>query len=488
METPNMQSQMPQKKPAAHQIFYFMRHPAFKYVGFSLLLTYHYVLWFSPDSFLDQGLLSNTVTISWLFNLLIVVLTLLGIAAVLGRKYHLSDYKWLLFVAPLTLSVGTLCLCYMPATQNSLVFYYVLAIILGAAEAILWVLWGEQFGRSKATFAINHIGITFSVTLVLCMVFGWILPTVVSPFFTAIIPAASAALLAYEVKTKNDPFPPLLPKEASKGVMRSVGIVCGVAVVTSMACYFLAAIIPWQLLPSTDRCFMMGILASGALMFLISCMYLLSKGHLNIFKLFPWMIYIAIIAFALFVAMHEADFAAFLMALAVSSIMEIMLIVYFGILTSKGYFAPAIAFSLAAVAARAGILVGNGLALTYEAFPEFAAVATEPTSLIFMCVLAMLLIPLVRQEIALINYTSAPLMPEELDVICGQISQEFKLSEREAEILLLLARGKTASKIAEKLVISPHTVNTHIRHIYEKTQIHKRSELIDFINLRRSDS
>lgn len=34
----------------------------------------------------------------------------------------------------------------------------------------------------------------------------------------------------------------------------------------------------------------------------------------------------------------------------------------------------------------------------------------------------------------------------------------------------------------KKLVISPYTVNTHVRHVYEKIGIHKRSELIDYIN------
>ena len=40
---------------------------------------------------------------------------------------------------------------------------------------------------------------------------------------------------------------------------------------------------------------------------------------------------------------------------------------------------------------------------------------------------------------------------------------------------------------AEKLVISPYTVNTHVRHIYEKMQIHKRSELLNYLNMQRSD-
>ena len=61
------------------------------------------------------------------------------------------------------------------------------------------------------------------------------------------------------------------------------------------------------------------------------------------------------------------------------------------------------------------------------------------------------------------------------------------LTAREVEVLTLIARGYTTSTISTKLVISPYTVNTHIRHIYEKMQIHKRSELLNYINLQRSD-
>lgn len=93
-----------------------------------------------------------------------------------------------------------------------------------------------------------------------------------------------------------------------------------------------------------------------------------------------------------------------------------------------------------------------------------------------------------KRESNIANLISAPASPAQVDVVCNQIIDEFALSEREGEILRLIARGNTASNIASELVISPHTVNTHIRHIYEKVNIHKRSELIEYINMRKSDN
>ena len=75
----------------------------------------------------------------------------------------------------------------------------------------------------------------------------------------------------------------------------------------------------------------------------------------------------------------------------------------------------------------------------------------------------------------------------ELSTVCAAITSEFKLSARESEILGLIARGYTVDSLAKKLVISPYTAQTHIRHIYSKMQIHKRSELLDYINMHRSD-
>jgi len=52
------------------------------------------------------------------------------------------------------------------------------------------------------------------------------------------------------------------------------------------------------------------------------------------------------------------------------------------------------------------------------------------------------------------------------------------LTPREAEILKMLAKGLLYKEIAESLGSSTHTVNTHIRRIYEKLHVHSRSQAI----------
>jgi DNA-binding NarL/FixJ family response regulator len=55
---------------------------------------------------------------------------------------------------------------------------------------------------------------------------------------------------------------------------------------------------------------------------------------------------------------------------------------------------------------------------------------------------------------------------------------EYGLSDREKEILRLLVDGLSYKMIAERLNISYNTVNSHIKKIYDKLQVHSVSEAV----------
>jgi len=52
-----------------------------------------------------------------------------------------------------------------------------------------------------------------------------------------------------------------------------------------------------------------------------------------------------------------------------------------------------------------------------------------------------------------------------------------RLTERETEVLRLVAKGMTARRIAEKLVLSHRTVENHVQSTLRKLQLHNRVEL-----------
>jgi two-component system nitrate/nitrite response regulator NarL len=52
------------------------------------------------------------------------------------------------------------------------------------------------------------------------------------------------------------------------------------------------------------------------------------------------------------------------------------------------------------------------------------------------------------------------------------------LSDRESEILKLVAKGVTAPRIGRALHLSPATVKTHLHHIYEKLEVSERAAAV----------
>lgn len=58
--------------------------------------------------------------------------------------------------------------------------------------------------------------------------------------------------------------------------------------------------------------------------------------------------------------------------------------------------------------------------------------------------------------------------------------KEFRLSEREIEIIELIAEGVTSKEIASRLFISEHTVKTHRKNIFQKTNVSDSDQLINW--------
>ena len=69
-----------------------------------------------------------------------------------------------------------------------------------------------------------------------------------------------------------------------------------------------------------------------------------------------------------------------------------------------------------------------------------------------------------------------------LDERIGELASAYMLSARETEVFRLWATGHTLKYIQEKLYLSPSTVKTHVRHIYDKTGVHSRSEIVELLD------
>ena len=60
-------------------------------------------------------------------------------------------------------------------------------------------------------------------------------------------------------------------------------------------------------------------------------------------------------------------------------------------------------------------------------------------------------------------------------------SQRPALSEREREVLVLVARGLTSAEIGRQLYLSPRTIDTYRNRLMRKLELNSRAELVDYV-------
>ncbi|MEA5020673.1 MAG: LuxR C-terminal-related transcriptional regulator [Gordonibacter sp.] len=68
-----------------------------------------------------------------------------------------------------------------------------------------------------------------------------------------------------------------------------------------------------------------------------------------------------------------------------------------------------------------------------------------------------------------------------IEAHCSGVAEQYGLTPRESEVIVLLAYGRTLSIIARDLQIAKGTARTHIENIYRKLDVHKQQELIDLV-------
>lgn len=95
------------------------------------------------------------------------------------------------------------------------------------------------------------------------------------------------------------------------------------------------------------------------------------------------------------------------------------------------------------------------------------------------------------KAIKIICSGGSPMSPQIARLVVNSFTQKQKtateyetLTQREKEILDYLSKGFQYKEIAVKLYLSIETVRTYIRHIYEKLQVHTRTEALNKVFLK----
>lgn len=466
-------------------------HFGLHYLGISLILAWYYCLWFTPSIFVSASITDDTVTFAWLATLSFTGIAFLATPFAL-KKIRLYEHPIVAPAAAGAMGAATLVFSATPfALSVPLLAFLTFPIIFGIGNALLWVAWGEFHARRKSAFSLHKFVFVFGAVMLTSISICTLLPHLATDVLVALLPLASGLIYRIENKELGKAEPPtLLPKATRAKTSKATAFISIAVFIACMACYYNIAIIPIDDLFAEGLSYVAGIMGAAAVCLIIAGVQKASKKkQIASYRVLPWFIVACSVSLALFANGDHALYnLSFIISVTLAGVFEVFLIAYFGALSVKGHLSPVLAFAISSGVVRLGFFAGDSLAVAYEHSPFLADHLTQATSLCFLCLMTTMLILLLRQESAILRLTQAPAATSEIEEVCDAAIQEFSLSKREGEILKYIARGYTIDNISKKLVISPYTTQTHVRHIYSKMHVHKRSELLDYINMHRSES
>ena len=461
------------------------------YLGISLVLAWYYCLWFSPNVFSSSiPIVDDRVTYSWLITLGTSGISFL-IMPLLFRKVPAISHSRAIHVSAAVLCAATLvCTLWDQGFANPVLSLVVFPLTFGICNAIIWVAWSGFHARKRSAFTLQKFAFCYGATMLVSIIIAEILPHGFANLFVALLPLACSAAYTAENARLGDAKPPTLLPKATRAKADKATLNISIALfIACMVSYYTIAIIPVDDLIFDGADYAVGMILAAALCVGIAGWAKVFKRSAGAYRLLPLLLVACSVACALFASGYaNLYWISFTISVVLAGIFEVFMISYFGSLSSKGHLVPATAFGLSSAVVRLGFLSGDALGVVYENDSFLYENFPFPTAILMLVLLAAALIPLLRQESVILQLTSAPVSTTEIDEVCEGAIQDFSLSKREGEILKFIARGYTIDSISKKLVISPYTTQTHVRHIYSKMNVHKRSELVDYLNMHRFES
>lgn len=489
----------------------FFRQARLRYLGLGLLIAWVYGSWFSDGLFAPGSARgADSLNVSLIFS----AAGLLALAFRPRRRTPLSPA--LVLAAAVAVSATTLSFLVVPDGLPLLA----VAAVGGVASSVLWVAWGELFCQVDLEITEACIPASLAV-FVAAALLAYLLPAPLSGILAALFPLASSLMLLLCKNGQPEDFRFPEPVEPFAAVLPSLvrlafcSMVCSIAtgcVVTSFPAGELAA------LGLQDR----GILfyvAGGIVAGLIAVFAIAHTSRMSFSFLYDWAIPLIVFSLSLR-ALDElvCNVLASVLACAAALYVEVLFFAIFARITAKGLCLPSETFGIFRALVQLGFLIGGVLGAVLS--PQWGL----PLYLALIC-LCVVMLPLflhlqkrfespamplgtaVSGPVAAGFYgegrpgasarptqglagaasaqkpeeaTAEPVAAEPVDYVAA-MAEAFKLSPRETEVLRYLGRGRSVPYMREVMMLSKSTIETHIKHIYAKTDVHSKQELIDLI-------
>ncbi len=460
-----------------------------RYMGVGLLWAWLYTVYYTPVIIDERAGLSINADQSWFVSAVVVVVVLFVFG--IGWRKQTKPRAGHIIAATLALTVGT-ALTGLGSSLGTAVSF-VGGLMTGVGYGMLSLLWA--LALQPISLDELEIAIPVSTLMVLPCVLVFPLLSGVAGLLAALcVPLGSGVLLLIlcfgSANAGNDTIvsdatyagttPVYVPSPTQKTIPYLL-------LISALICLVYAAI-GWisSLSEVRDGVYeFLNIDISSLISCLVAVLFavlLVSfSDRVSFSGLLRWVVPAIIIALVLFVQPGgSTSFLVNVITLSVDALAQVLVFLFALSLAKAKRISAVLGVGVVSGFLQLGVLVGNVLG-TMD-FDQYLC------GLTLICLLAAstAFIP----QRGMLFDSQAELLGHDnesgLEASCRALQQQFKLSDRETEILLLLAEGRTRPYIRERLFISSNTVATHIKHIYRKLDIHSKEELIDLVKMHGS--
>lgn len=457
-----------------------------RYMGVGFVWAWLYGAYYTPVIIPDPAGLAINSDLSWFVSAVAVVAVFFLCGFALRRRIRPRP-SWVA-AAALALAAGTV-LTALGAWQGGAVSFAG-GLLTGAGYGLLSIFWAQ------ALVAVDiedlEVAVPLAALVVIpCVVLFPFLEGPVGVMAASSLPLASGVLLLLCLRggaaTADDavgeaaralaaPAPPQVagkgraPRPALRYLVRVSALLCLVYVAVGWESSLSDLHDAVHAALNVD---LSALLSNGASLVLAILFVFFSK-RVSFSGLLRWIMPLAMVSLVLFMQVGSGSFGAALVASVCDVLAQILAFLFVVSLAKEGQVSAAFGIGVVNGSLQLGVLLGNLLGVFAG---DFSLVATMLT-----CVLALATIAIPQRDPSRLEASPAEGSAQQREAArCAALRERYGLSEREVEIVQLLAEGRTRPYIREKLFISNNTVATHIKHIYRKLDVHSKEELIDLV-------
>lgn len=475
-----------------------------RYLGLGALLAWVYCTWFANGIFgVDD---TRAAVLSLWASLLASAVALFAMAFRPNKRTPLSERA--ISAAGLVMAACTLPLHFVASISFALV---ALSVVGGVASSILWIAWGELYCQTHPENAERSIPASL-IVFVACALAVHFLPRMLSGLLTSCLPLAAALMLLLCKRSEVRDFTFLQPRKPFSRVFSQLISLAACSMVCSIATGFVTV----SIYPGASRFapgeIILAYIAGATVACILVVVAIAHTSKMDFSFLYQWAI--PLIVFALSARVLDGvvfNTAALVLACAASFYVEVLFYAIFSRITARGLCLPSETFGIFRAVVQLGFLVGS----FFGARLVDATVDVTGPCLLLICACVVMLPAFIHLQKGLGEANAGDVtlrdasegvgpardasasiradaeagapavgLPSVNDA-AAELAREFKLSPREAEVFGFLARGRSVPYMRDALVISKSTIETHIKHIYAKCNVHSKQELLDLVEARQ---